>query len=142
MRPAICRTRMRFEPVSMPTDVCSFSRLDFSAAALRNLPGVVVHEAHGAAHRISVHVHVEDVHEDRDARRARRHERRLVDLGDHHDLAVGRRDDEPLAALAGALGIAEEVRDPERDDASAANASSQSGHERRVEREAERAERR
>ena len=43
------------------------------------------------------------------------HERRLVDLGDHHDLAVGRRDDETLAALAGPLRVAEEVRDPERD---------------------------
>ena len=50
------------------------------------------------------------------ANRARLHERRLVDFGDHHDLAVGRRDDEPFAALARALGIAEEVRDPERDE--------------------------
>ena len=35
--------------------------------------------------------------------RALLHERRLVDFGDHHDLAVGRRDDEPLAALAASL---------------------------------------
>ena len=43
-------------------------------------------------------------------------ERRLVDLGDLDDLAVGGRDDETLTSLAGALRIAEEISDPDRDD--------------------------
>ena len=40
-------------------------------------------------------------------------ESRLVHFGDHDELAVGRRDDELRTALAGSLGIAEEVGDPE-----------------------------
>src|SRR4029434_4797811 len=39
IKPAIWRTRIRWPLASRPTDVCSFSRLDSSAAALRNLAG-------------------------------------------------------------------------------------------------------
>ena len=48
--------------------------------------------------------------------RAAVHERRLVDFGDHHDLSVGGRDHEAVATLAGSHRIAEEIRDPERDE--------------------------
>ena len=107
---------MSFEPVSMPIDACSFSRLDVLGGGVEELARRCAHVPDDAAHRIAVDVDVEDVHEDRDAHRARLHEGRLVDFGDHHDLAVGRRDDESVAALARALGIAKEVGDPERDE--------------------------
>ena len=107
----VIRSASRCRPTSARS-----ARLDSSAAALRNRPGFALDEPNDAAHRISIDVHVEHVHEDRDANGALLHERRLVDVGDHHDLAVGRRDDEPLAALAQPLRIAEEVRDPERDE--------------------------
>ena len=116
IKPAICRTRMRLDPVSRPIDVCSFARLDSSAAALRNLPGLcsTSRTTPLTGYRFTWTLNTFMKIEMRT--RARLHERRLVDFGDHHDLAVGRRDDEALAALARALRIAEEVRDPERDE--------------------------
>ena len=91
---------MRCPLASSPTDVCSFSRLDFSDGGVQELARVAVDVLHGAGDRIPVHVHVEHVHEDRHARRAPVHERRLIDFRDHHDLAVGRRDDQLVAARA------------------------------------------
>jgi len=68
------------------------------------------------AHGIAVHVHVEHVHEDRDANRLLLEKGGLVDLGNLDDLAIGRCDHDMLAALAGALRIAKEVCNPDRDD--------------------------
>ena len=50
----------------------------------------------GAAHRIPVHVAIEDVHEDRDPERPAPVERRLVGLDHAHHLAVRRGDDVPI----------------------------------------------
>ena len=81
--PAICRTRTR-AAAGLDADrrllVLEARLLD---RRVEELAGIVVHVAHRALNRIPVHVHVEHVHEDRDARRASVHERRLVDLGDH-----------------------------------------------------------
>ena len=117
----------RDQPGDLPNENAALPRFDpdrhllvlearFLGGGVEELALVVLHVPHDAVHRIPVHVHVEHVHEDRDANRAAVHERRLVDFGDHDDLAVGRRDRRAVAALAGALGIAEEVRDPERDE--------------------------
>ena len=120
-------------PASRPTDVCSFSRLDSSAAALRKLAGLARERiarcpitGYRFTWTLKTFMKIDT------PLRAAVHERRLVDLRDHDDLAVRRRDDQSLAALAGALGIAKEVRDPERDEREQRTPASQSGHERLV----------
>src|SRR5687768_9492100 len=83
---------------------------------VKELSPIVMNVADRPVDRIPVDVDVEDVHEDRDAGRTPVQERRLVDIAHHDDLSIGGRDDELLTTLAAALGIAKEVRDPERED--------------------------
>ncbi|CAH1651816.1 hypothetical protein BOSEA31B_10697 [Hyphomicrobiales bacterium] len=72
-----------------------------------------------AGHRRAVHMAVEDVHEDRDARHrlGRQLElRRRQGLCDLADPAIGRRDHQPLPLRRDTDGVAEEIADPDRDD--------------------------
>ena len=93
MSPAIWRTSTRPPAVSMPTDICSFSRLDFSARRVEELARrctatyrTVPLTGYRFTCTLKTFMKIE-------TRRARPlHERRLVDFGDQHDLAVGRRD--------------------------------------------------
>src|SRR6185437_6471515 len=66
--------------------------------------------------RIPVDVNVEDVHEDRDPRRLAVNEQRLVDVRNHQDLAVRRRNDESRTPRASPFRVAEEIRTPAGDD--------------------------
>ena len=114
--PAICLTSTRSAPCLDAHRHLLVLEARLVGRGVQELAGVVVHEAHRARHRVPVHVHVEDVHEDRDPERPAVQERRLIDLGDHDHAAIGGRDHDVAATRAGAFGIAEEVRDPERED--------------------------
>src|SRR5207302_1681144 len=78
---------------------------------VEELSFVVMHVFHDTVDRIPVHVHVEDVHEDRQPYCGTLNETRLVHFGDHYEFSVGGRNDQGWSALAGALGIAEKVGD-------------------------------
>ncbi len=69
----------------------------------------VLHAFHGAAHRVSIHVHVERRHEDADAGGGRSEEPILALRHDGDHPSVGRRDDTVLARRRRALGIAKEI---------------------------------
>jgi hypothetical protein len=69
----------------------------------------------GSGDGVSVDVHVEDVHEKRDAKRTITDEGRLVELSDVHNLAVRGRYDEMPPPLTGPLGVAEKVSHPQSD---------------------------
>jgi hypothetical protein len=67
-----------------------------------------------AVHRITIHVNVEDVHENRETDRGTLDEARLIDRCDHDELSVGGRYDERRSALTDSLRVSKEVGDPER----------------------------
>src|SRR5688572_24404628 len=71
-------------------------------------------EAHTPRYRISVHVDVEDVHEDRDTPGTPMEKGRLVDFDNLNDAAIGRSDDDVVAAFTTPLRVAEEPDHPER----------------------------
>src|SRR6266699_3851551 len=66
-----------------------------------------------AIDRVTVHVHVEDVHEYGQPYRAALSETRLVDVRDHDQLSICRRNHQRRTTVSDALGVAEEVGDPQ-----------------------------
>src|SRR5882672_6374862 len=92
--------------------------LIFKARLLRRgieeLALVVMDVFDDAIDRVTVHVHVEDVHEYGQPDRTALNETRLVDLRDHDQLSICRRNHQRGTTVADALWVAEEVGDPQR----------------------------
>ena len=111
IRPAICRVRIGPRAVTMPMSLAVLQRR-LPAAAFTNSPSIAPNESSG--HRIAVDVHVEDVHEDRDAGRRAADDVGLVHRDDA-DTCHRRGDDDVVAARTGPHRIAKECHHPDGD---------------------------